>query len=221
MKTRKILVYGATGQAKMVRAIANSMYRPFEELHFYLVDDTEGLAPPFLENVAWFYPGNKAYERLKESAGEMNDFHFAIAIGNPNGQARVKLHDKLLSDGLQSNNWIHSTAHVDPDAHMGIGNQIHPHAILNPDVKIGDCCIINTKALVEHGCTLGNGVEIAPSATLCGQIVVQDYVWVGAGAIITPNLVLGEGCTIGAGAVVTKDVPSNAVVAGVPARPLK
>ena len=68
---------------------------------------------------------------------------------------------------------------------------------------------------------MGNGVEIAPSATLCGQIVVQDYVWVGAGAIIKPNLVLGEGCTIGAGAVATKDVPSNAVVAGVPARPLK
>ena len=33
--------------------------------------------------------------------------------------------------------------------------------------------------------------------------------------------VLGENCLIGAGAVVIKDVPANAIVAGVPAKVLR
>lgn len=221
MNVRNILIYGATGQAKMIRSIANSMYLPFTRLSFYLVDDTEGLSPPFKDGVAWFHPGKGSYDRFKEVAGPLEEFDFAIAIGNPNGHIRAQLHDRLLKDGMNSCNWVHSTAYVDPDARIGLGNHIHPHAILNPQATIGNSCIINTRALVEHGCKLGNGVEIGPAATLCGQIIVKDNVWVGAGAVVKPNLTLGKGCVIGAGAVVTKDVAPMTTVVGVPARPIK
>ena len=38
---------------------------------------------------------------------------------------------------------------------------------------------------------------------------------------LSPILTLGENCLIGAGAVVIKDVPTNAVMAGIPAKVLK
>lgn len=223
MNSKSILIYGGTGQAKMIRSIANSMFLPFDKPMFFLVDDTDGLKPPF-NDLAWFDPGEGSYGRFKNWVGSdeaLCNFEFAIAIGNPNAEARQSLHWKLLKDGMKSRNWIHSTAYIDPDANIfGIGNQIHPHAVINPQVFIADCSIINTKALVEHGCRIGSGVEIGPSATLCGQIVVEDNVWVGAGAVVLPNLILGKGCTIGAGAVVTKSVQENTVVAGVPAKPI-
>lgn len=45
--------------------------------------------------------------------------------------------------------------------------------------------------------------------------------WLGANCTILPGITIGECCIIGAGAVVTKDIPSYAVVAGVPAKIIK
>lgn len=47
---------------------------------------------------------------------------------------------------------------------------------------------------------------------------VGNDVWIGRGALINDNVTIGDGAIIAAGAVVTRDVPSYAVVAGVPAR---
>ena len=41
---------------------------------------------------------------------------------------------------------------------------------------------------------------------------------IGSGAVILCGVTIGEGAMVGAGAVVTRDVPDEAVVAGVPAR---
>ncbi|HEX3347485.1 MAG TPA: chloramphenicol acetyltransferase [Acetobacteraceae bacterium] len=48
--------------------------------------------------------------------------------------------------------------------------------------------------------------------------VLGHDVWIGHGAMVLPGISIGNGAAIGAGAVVTKDVPSFAIVVGVPAR---
>lgn len=51
-----------------------------------------------------------------------------------------------------------------------------------------------------------------------GCIEVMDNVFIGAGVIIMPNIRIGENSIIAAGSIVTKDVPSNSIVAGNPAK---
>jgi len=51
--------------------------------------------------------------------------------------------------------------------------------------------------------------------------VVGHDVWIGHGATILPGVTIGNGAAVGAGAVVTRDVEPYAIVAGVPAEPLK
>lgn len=47
---------------------------------------------------------------------------------------------------------------------------------------------------------------------------IGNNVYIGMGAYIMPGVVIGDNCIIGAGAIVTKDIPSNSVAAGIPAR---
>lgn len=51
-----------------------------------------------------------------------------------------------------------------------------------------------------------------------GPIKIGNNVHIGWNAIIMPNVTIGDNCIIGAGAIVTKDIPSNSVAVGVPAR---
>ena len=49
-------------------------------------------------------------------------------------------------------------------------------------------------------------------------IVIGDDVWIGGGGIVLAGVTIGDRSVIGAGAVVTRDVPSDVVVVGNPAR---
>ncbi|RJQ60599.1 MAG: acyltransferase [Stygiobacter sp.] len=53
------------------------------------------------------------------------------------------------------------------------------------------------------------------------KIIIEDDVWVGAGTIILAGVTVHKGAILAAGAVVTQDVPSLAIVGGVPAKILK
>ena len=50
---------------------------------------------------------------------------------------------------------------------------------------------------------------------------IGNDVWIAANAVVCRNVIVGDGAVIGAGAVVTKDVEPYAIVAGVPAKPIK
>lgn len=53
------------------------------------------------------------------------------------------------------------------------------------------------------------------------ECVIGHDVWLGHSAIIMPGVTVGIGAVVGSGAVVTKDVAPYAIVAGVPAKPIR
>ena len=59
-------------------------------------------------------------------------------------------------------------------------------------------------------------LDSAPAKT--APVSIEDNVFIGMNCLILKGVTLGKGSVIGAGSVVTKDVPSNAIVAGNPAR---
>jgi acetyltransferase-like isoleucine patch superfamily enzyme len=50
------------------------------------------------------------------------------------------------------------------------------------------------------------------------DIVIEDGVMIGSGAIILGKVRVGRNAVVGAGSVVNRDVQSNTLVAGVPAK---
>lgn len=70
------------------------------------------------------------------------------------------------------------------------------------------------------------GHPISPSGrrkhlSISKPVKIGNDVWIGANATILPGVSIGNNVIIAAGAVVTKNVPSNCVFGGVPAKKIK
>jgi acetyltransferase-like isoleucine patch superfamily enzyme len=90
-------------------------------------------------------------------------------------------------------------------------------------VRIGRECILADRVMLidfDHGV-----VEVERPIRMQGiykrDVRVGHNCWIGYGACILRGATVGDNCVIGTSTVVTKDVPSNAVVGGVPARLLR
>lgn len=86
-------------------------------------------------------------------------------------------------------------------------------------IEIGNGCLIGQQVVIatlNHGFTPERRQDVVPK-----KVTIGNNVWIGAHATILPGVTIGDNAIIGAGAVVTKDVPKNAVVAGVPAKIIK
>src|SRR3954470_6909691 len=90
-------------------------------------------------------------------------------------------------------------------------------------VSIGRECVIADRVMLidfDHG-----GGEVDRPVRLQGiykrDVRVGNNVWIGYGACILRGVTIGDNAIIGTSAVVTRDVPANAVVAGVPARVIR
>lgn len=86
---------------------------------------------------------------------------------------------------------------------------------LGERVLIGPCVQLLTAAHPLDAAERASGTEAA-----CG-IEIGDDCWLGGGAIVCPGVRIGPRTVVGAGAVVTRDLPSDSVAAGNPARILR
>ncbi len=120
---------------------------------------------------------------------------------------------------------------------MGHGNAIKRNVefIIPHRISIGHNTVINPDVLLDGrgSLTIGDNVDIARgvyiwsaahdynSSSYAGvdaPTVIEDYVWLASRATILPGVHGGKGAVVAGGAVVPKNVPANAIVAGVPAK---
>jgi len=124
-------------------------------------------------------------------------------------------------------------SHVMPGARIGRNCSLGQNVVVSPKVTIGDTCKIQNNVSLYDGVVLEDGVFCGPSCVftnvltprseyprknLYAATLVKHGATIGANATIVCGSTLGRYCTIAAGAVVTKNVPDNALMAGVPAR---
>ncbi len=127
----------------------------------------------------------------------------------------------LYGCAIGDNTKIGAFVEVQKNARIGKNCKISSHSFICEGVTIED------EVFVGHGVVFIN--DQYPRATAAGQLQSEaDWVVVptrvcrgaslGSGSVVLCGVTIGEGAMVGAGAVVTRDVPPQAVVAGVPAR---
>ena len=82
--------------------------------------------------------------------------------------------------------------------------------------------IVMKNDIIGSNCYLRPGVVFGKKLTeTTGGAVVGNNVSFGVGSVIVGNVTIGNNVIVGANSVITKDVPSNCVVAGVPAQVIR
>lgn len=88
-------------------------------------------------------------------------------------------------------------------------------------VTIGDDCFIGPNVSIYTACHSTDPIERNSRQEWAKAVIIGNNCWIGGSVTILPGVSIGENVTIGAGSVVVKDIPSNCVAVGNPARVIK
>ena len=104
------------------------------------------------------------------------------------------------------------------------------------NISIGHHSVVNKKVLLDGRggkLKIGNNVDIGQETNIWtlehdphddyhktkgGDVVIENDVWIASRVTILPGVRIGKGAVVASCALVTKDVPSMAIVGGVPAK---
>lgn len=146
---------------------------------------------------------------------------------NQLGPADISARSKLLFELFKEskNPWLEPPFNCDYGYNIATGENFYAnHGVVILDaapVTIGSDVLLGPGVNISTVSHPLNAERRKQKLEIAKPITIGNNVWVGMGAQILAGVTIGDNAVVAAGAVVTKDVPANALVAGVPARVMR
>ncbi len=116
--------------------------------------------------------------------------------------------------------------------------RVDKNVYISPSIEVGNSIRISENVKIRKNTSIGNDVLIGPGVQIITathnfskldipinkqgdsqyKVNIGNDVWIGTNAIILPNVTIENHVIVAAGSVITKDVPTNAIVGGNPAK---
>ena len=147
---------------------------------------------------------------------------FLLTMGD--SKIRTELTDKIIALGGEVPSMIHPDSVVSRFADISsVGVYISPFTYVQANSSVGKNTVLLSHVNISHNTRIGDSCFIAGGAMIGAYTQIDDFVFVGQGTVSISSKCkyIGDHAYIGAGSLLTKDIPSNVVVAGSPARVLR
>jgi acetyltransferase-like isoleucine patch superfamily enzyme len=102
--------------------------------------------------------------------------------------------DRSYIEGMASasnnanNIFVHETAHISEDVHIGDGTKVWINAQIREQVRIGANCVISKDVYIDHGVTIGDNCKVQNGVSIYSGVTVGDGVFIGPNACFTNDL---------------------------------
>lgn len=157
----------------------------------------------------------EAYEKYKQD--ESVFFVYALYRSDILKE-RIALRDSFNIPKERFLSFTHPTVYVAKSAQLGAGNIILANCVINNNVVIGDFNTMNSNALIGHDTKLGDNNFIAGHTCIGSNLCIGNGNFMGLNCCIRNFAKIGDYNLIGMAANVLKDVGSNSVLVGNPAK---
>lgn len=159
--------------------------------------------------------------RLRQTREKLHEFNAL----NPSQEERLKEILRGVLGSCGKNFQINQPFRCDYGCNIHIGENFFANFNLTildeAEVRMGDNVFIGPNVSMYTAC---HPID-APTRNTCVEwsepITIGHNVWIGGSVTILPGVTIGDNVVIGAGSVVTKDIPSDTVAVGNPARVIR
>jgi acetyltransferase-like isoleucine patch superfamily enzyme len=133
----------------------------------------------------------------------------------------------LYGCDIGDNTKIGAFVEIQKNAAIGKNCKISSHTFVCEGVKIGDNCFIGHSVVFindNYPVSVNDSGKMEGEKDWAGRFVKTDIgnnVSIGSNVTILGGITIGNGSLIGAGSVVTKNIPSNQIWAGNPAKMIR
>ncbi|OBX27188.1 sugar O-acyltransferase (sialic acid O-acetyltransferase NeuD family) [Gelidibacter algens] len=210
---KNILIYGASGHAKM---IVDSI----QKNHTYAM---KGFIDSYklINEVVFGHSIIGDLKQLPDIVKQLNIEGIVIGIGDNSTRKAAYQKIKKIAPQLEFVSIIHPSATIALDVSIPEGTVIMPNAVINANAKVGRFCILNTASTLGHDCKMADFSSLASGVTVAGSVQIGAGSAVCLGATIIQNLTIGDNTVIGAGSLVLKSIGNNKMAYGAPIHTIK
>lgn len=208
---QKLLIIGAGNIGGFISYNINS-FGNFELLGF-LDDDPAKIGKELY--------GAKVLGNIASIDEHILAYGIAVVIGIGNPEMKRKIAKSLENKSLFYPNFIGDNVWLSEQVTLGKGVIIYPGTSVNYETTIDDFSIINMNCAIGHNCFLGKYATLAPGVNLGGFTIIGEQTDIGIGATTKQGIQIGNNVQVGGQTMIIKNVNSNEVVVGNPARVIK
>lgn len=145
-------------------------------------------------------------------------------------RCRYKKYFNISGYNIKSSNFFRGEwSFIYGEGKLEIGNGCYSGSRLGIYVADGYKCIIGDNTAISHNVRIytsnRNPDDIIKNKCVIslkyGDVIIGENCWIGANVFINQGVKIGNNVVIGANAVVTRNIPSNSIAVGAPAKVIK